>query len=214
MKEKILKDLESLPYFTKRALMVIENIKERALSENIQRWIHHGFLIRLKNGLYVTKTYVDRSLHDTGYLELIANKLVMPSYLSLDYILQKNGLLTEATYSITSVTSKSTRQYTNKLGTFTYSTLHSKLYFGFKKVSYGKNAVYEAEIFKALFDYFYLRLAGTNLESKEAIEELRINWGNLNSGEFDNFCKTIEKNGTKKMARIIPFLKEAYEHPH
>lgn len=210
MKEKTLKNLESLPFFTKSALMVIEEIGPKALYENIRRWVQKGLLIRLKNGLYVTKTCVDRSLHDERYLELVANKLVIPSYVSLEYVLQKHGLLTEATFAVTSVTTKSTRRYTNKLGIFTYSTLNQGLYFGFKRQSYGKNTIYEAELFKALFDYFYLRQGALSPEKGETIGEMRINWSNLGKREFRNFCKTVEKKGTGKMVKMIPLLEEAY----
>lgn len=210
MNEKTLKGLESLPFFTKSALMVIEKIHPKALYENIQRWVTKGILIRLKNGLYVTKTYVDRSLHDERYVELVANKLVFPSYISLEYVLQKHGLLTEATFAMTSVTTKTTRQYTNKLGIFTYSTLKRNLYFGFKRQSYGKNTIDEAELSKALFDYFYLRLSGLDPERLSAVEEARINWSNLEKKEFLNFCKTVKKSGTDKMAKMIPLLEELH----
>ncbi len=193
MDRKIINHLESLPYFTKISLLIIEDLKPKALSQNIQRWVDQGLLIRLKNGLYATKTYVDRSLHEERYFELIANKLVMPSYLSLEYVLQKRGLLTEGTYAITSVTSKSTRHYTNKLGVFTYSTLHRNLYFGFHRVYFGKNIIFEAELSKALFDYLYLRLSWLSLENRSTIEELRVNWSQLNKGEFVQFCKIIKK---------------------
>lgn len=212
MNEKILYSLESLPFFTKSALMVREEIDPKALYENIQRWVKKGSLIRLKNGLYVTKTCVDRSLRDERYLELVANKLVIPSYVSLEYVLQKHGLLTEATFAVTSVTTKTTRQYTNKLGAFTYSTLNQDLYFGFKRQSYGKNTIDTAEPFKALFDYFYLRLQHLDPERGETVEEARINWSNLEKKEFRNFCKIVEKKGTRKMVKMIPLLKEAHGH--
>lgn len=212
MNEKILIPLESLPFFTKRALMVMEPVGEKTLSENIQRWVKKGTVVRLKNGLYVTKTHVDRFFSDGRYVELVANKLVIPSYLSLDYVLQKHGLLTEATYSITSVTTKSTRQYANKLGFFSYFSIHPDLYFGFEKKGFGKQTVFEAKISKALFDYFYLRLPGLPPGNKSVLEELRINWGNVSPENFRDFCSLLKWK--KNMAKTIPLLEEIYEQTH
>lgn len=210
MNKSITKNLESLPFFSKSTLTAFESIKTRALYQNLQRWVSSGHIIRLKNGLYVTKTFVDRFLHDPSYVELLANKLVIPSYLSLEYTLQKNNLLTEATFTITSVTLKTTRHYQNNLGFFVYHHLDQKFYFGFRKRSYGRNIIYEATPAKALFDFFYLRLAGLDPQDISTIEELRINWSQLNQGAFDELCQIILKSDIQKMIKLIPLLKEIY----
>lgn len=212
MNEKTLQNLETLPFFTKVALSIVEETRPATLDQNVQRWVIKGLLIRLKNGLYVTKTYVDRTHRDERYLGLIANKLAMPSYLSLENVLQKHGLLTEATYSITSITTKTTRRYKNKLGLFTYKTIKPSLYFGYKRVSYGNNFFYEAEISKALFDYFYMRLPNYSPEDPRPIEEERINWSNVNKKEFKNFVAIIRKSRIKRMIRLIPLLEDIYGH--
>lgn len=210
MDVKKLTHLESLPFFSKTALSILEPIKPKALHEDLRRWVNSGRLIRLKNGFYVTKTYVDRFLQDPAYLELVANKLAMPSYLSLDYVLQKNGLLTEATFPITPVTLKTTRRYKNDLGVFDYRHLHPRLYFGFERRRYGRNAVYEATVPKALFDFLYLRLAGLDPKDVSTLDEMRINWSGMDRTSFQEFRNIILKSGVKKMAALIPALKEVY----
>lgn len=210
MKKNIIKQLESLPFFTIAALKSWENLKTKALYENLQRWVRGGDLLRLKNGLYVTKTYVDRFFHDPSYTELIANKLTLPSYLSLDYVLQKKGMLTEATYTITSVTLKTTRDYQNRLGTFTYHHLHERLYFGFIQKSYGKNMIYEATLAKALFDFLYLRLSHLDPNDFSTLDELRLNWSQMDASTFHEVRNIIDRSQIKKMQKLIPLLKEAY----
>lgn len=211
MNKNVLKNLESLPFFTNVSILAYEDVKPKALYQNIYRWVNSGLIIRLKNGLYVTKTFVDRSIYDRSYLELIANKLVMPSYLSLEYVLQKHGLLTEATFVISSVTIKSTRRYTNKLGAFFYFTMGEKLYFDFETHGYGKNIIYEASKSKALFDYMYLRLAALNPKDISTIVELRINWSNLGRSDFQAFREIIKKSGIKKMIQMIHLFEEVYD---
>lgn len=210
MKENIIKHLESLPFFSISSLQSFENIKRRALYENLQRWTKNGSLIRLKNGLYVTKTYVDRFLHENAYIEFMANTLLSPSYLSLEYVLQKNGLLTESTYTITSVTLKTTRSYQNQMGSFVYQHLHKRHYFGFVQKSYGQNHIYEATLPKALFDFLYLRLSFLDPKDISTLAELRINWSELDHASFLELQKIIRNSGVKKMQKLISYLEELY----
>lgn len=210
MKKAILRQLEPLPFFSTTSLRVFEEIRPRALYQDIQRWVRTSDIIRLKNGLYVTKTHVDRFLHDKSYLELVANKLAAPSYLSLDYVLQKYSLLTEATFVVTSITLKTTRRYENDLGTFEYHHLHPGLYFGFKQHRFGKNIIYEATASKALFDFLYLRLASLDPQDASTLDALRINWSELDKPSFNELRRTILKSNSKKLGKIIPMLEEIY----
>lgn len=212
MNETILKRVEPLPFFSKAALATIEDIQPKALYQNLQRWVKSGLIIRLKNGLYVTRTHADRSLHDPSYLELVANKLAMPSYLSLEYVLQKNGLLTEATFPITSVTLKTTRRYKNSLGAFHFHHLKKRLYFGFEQRRYGGNLIYEATPAKALFDFLYLRLAGLDPKDISTLEEMRINWSELDRTSIKELRETILKSGVRKMVTMIPLMEKIYHY--
>lgn len=202
MNEKTLNNLELLPFFTKTALLAFTPARPEALNQNVKRWTKSGLILRLKNGLYVTKTYVDRSMHDPAYLGLVANRLVIPSYLSLEYVLQKYNLLTEATFAVTSVTPKTTRRYMNTLGSFYYHSVKTDLFFGFETKQYGKNVIYEASPAKALFDYLYLHT--TRLDSEKEIDELRINWASMEPKQRRLFCDIIKKSGIKKMTAFLP----------
>ncbi len=210
MKRLVLHELDSLPFFSITSLKVLEEIHPKALYQNLQRWVRSGDIIRLKNGLYVTKTHVDRFLHDRFYLERVANKLAAPSYLSLEYVLQKQGLLTEATFPITSITLKTTRRFQNRLGAFEYRHLHPRLYFGFIQRRYGKNSIYEATASKALFDFLYLRLASLDPKDPSTLDALRINWSELDPSSFNTLRQAILKSSVKKLANMIPLLEEIY----
>jgi len=56
-------------------------------------------------------------------LPLIANQLYGPSYVSLDYALSHYGLIPEAVYQITSVTTRRSKTYDTPLGRFSYERL-------------------------------------------------------------------------------------------
>ena len=76
-----------------------------------------GVLIRLKRGLYVVSPEISGKPLS---LELIANHIYGPSYVSLHYALRYYGLIPEGVYTLTSVTSHHTRTFENSLARFTY----------------------------------------------------------------------------------------------
>ena len=58
--------------------------------------------MRLKKGIYVSKSYID-SVNRDVYGEFVANILYEPSYLSLEYVLLGYGVIIEAVKNFTSV---------------------------------------------------------------------------------------------------------------
>src|SRR4030042_1907913 len=94
----------------------------------------------------------------------VSTILLPHSYLSLEYVLQQRGILTEITYPVTAITIKNTRTILNSLGTFVYRHIQPHLYFGFQIMeSYGVPYA-QASTAKALFDYLYLRPLPADLE--------------------------------------------------
>lgn len=76
-----------------------------------------GDLIRLKRGLYVVSPEISgRNLS----LELIANHLYGPSYVSMETALRFYGLIPEAVHITASMTTKPSRNFANSLGQFEY----------------------------------------------------------------------------------------------
>ncbi len=78
-----------------------------------------GSLIRLKKGLYVVSPSV------TGKelsVELIANHIYGPSYVSMESALRFYGLIPETVYNTFSMTLKRSRTFSNSLGQFIYTS--------------------------------------------------------------------------------------------
>ena len=86
------------------------NEKVRALEKD-------GQLIRLKRGLYV----VDEQISGKPInVRLCANHIYGPSYVSLQWALRWYVLIPERVFTMTSITTKRSREFENKLGRFTY----------------------------------------------------------------------------------------------
>ena len=78
MKKSILKDNLKTLFLTKDMLRLLSDENEEAINKSITRWIKSGDLVKLKNGLYISKTNVDSYSATEGFTELIANKLRTP----------------------------------------------------------------------------------------------------------------------------------------
>ena len=88
-----LEKINNLSYFDIETLNQVINVSRNSLYANIKRWIKAGRIIQLKKGLYVTNQYINQVRNKQIYLEFLANKLKSPSYLSLQYVLQKYDIL-------------------------------------------------------------------------------------------------------------------------
>lgn len=203
------KELENLPYFNKYTAGVLIGKKGRNLDKKIEQLIKKGYLLSLKNGLYVSSVFVDRT-DKSNYQEYIANILRYPSYLSLEYVLSIYGLIPEGVYALTSVTLKSSRVFNNFLGTFIYRNIKPELFYGFIEKDFNDKKIKMATVAKALFDFLYFK----KLEriNKAVIEDLRINFDNFKSKDSQEFSRYVLKSKSKKMAKILKIFKEFYDY--
>lgn len=200
-------ELEKLPYFNKKTASVLIGKKNWNLDKKINQLKKKGYLVNLKNGLYVSTVYLNLQTNKNIYCQYIANILRYPSYLSLEYVLSENNLIPEAVYIWTSVTSKSPRQYKNPLGVFVYKNIKESLFAGFKKRKVGEFKLTIASLAKALFDYLYLkRNLGVDLEF-ELKEGLRINWLNFSGSDLRELEKYVESSQSGKMKKILKIIK-------
>ncbi len=89
-------------------------------NDKIARWLATGELVQLRKGLYV----LGAPWRSTPVsLPLVANVLFGPSYVSLEFALGAHGLIPEGVATLTSVTTRRSRQVTTPLGVFSYTHL-------------------------------------------------------------------------------------------
>lgn len=208
MKLSDLKPLEKTPCFTKNALRQLHKGASVSLDRDIQNWTKRGVLVSLKRGLYTLRAFADGERDRGAFIEYVANKSVQPSYLSCDYVLQKHALLTEAVFSITSVTTKSTRDFQNGMGAFKYYSVAQRLFAGFIQKPYGGNTILIATKAKAFVDYIYLRQYMFTDFTKNETEELRVNHDELTLKDKREIAKWFRLCNTKKMYAIYECLKK------
>ncbi len=183
---------------------------EENLNTNLKYWKKNDLIIQVKKGLYLLKKRYEQEGSKQSYLEYISNKIYEPSYLSTEYIMNKYGLLTEAVYNITSVTTKKTKIFKNKLGLFTYQSITPKLYRGFFTKRFNNAFISEAEKAKAVFDFLYLKFLKETLISEKAVKELRINWENMTKKEFQSLINYVKKSKSQRVFKLIKLIEKIY----
>jgi len=203
------KELEALPYFTKSQAGLLIGKSDRNLDGKLAQLSRLGYLISLKKNLYVTDTFLN-SVDRSYYTELIANTLRSPSYLSLEYVLAKSGLIPEGVFALESITLKSSRAYTNLLGHFSYHSLKPSLFTGYHQITWDDKVVLEATSAKALFDWLYLKKM---LDVRaELTHDLRLNWGHFSSADYREFTQYVDLSHSPKMQQISRIIQELYAH--
>ena len=210
MKTSQLDILANLLIFTKETLRQLEGDGDR-LDFNIKYWLKKGRIIALKRGVYVLKDKWEKEANKDDYLEYIANQLYQPSYLSGEYVMSKHGLLTEAVYGITSMTTKTTKTFINSLGNFTYYSLSPALLLGYEVKKTSSFSVAIARKSKAVFDFLYLRFIKDVPVNIKTIEELRINWENMNKAELDELLQYGKKTKSVRIKQVIDIIQHNYD---
>jgi len=170
---------------------------------SITDWIEKGYVIRLKKGVYVLREKDRRQKISRSYM---ANHLYSPSYISLEYALQYYGFIPERVYSITSVSSKKTSEFSNQEGNFSYKHVKTEVFSDFVSIkdSYGNN-FFIATPEKALLDFLYLKVRYVkNIEAD--IFDVSYRMQHLENIDCDKLRAISKKFKQKKMSWLTDML--------
>lgn len=146
----------------------------------ISRWVSSGVLIQLRRGYYLLAPRYRKREPDLHYL---ANLLVAPSYISLEYALGYYGLIPEYVAGITSITTGRPQTRETPIARFEYRHIAIRYYFGYETLEPdGMVPVDIATPEKALLDLIYFTpgrvdesfFDSIRLQNFETIDEARL----------------------------------------
>lgn len=146
--------------------------------------------VKLRNGFYALRSEVPHELE-------IANRLYEPSYVSFEYALAYYRLIPETVYTVTSATTKITREFTVEGKSYEYSRIKKKAYTGYQLISEGGAKMLIAVPEKALADYLYF----VDLKLKSLNERLRT--AKVNGKELLRYARLFNREGLVKIVREI-----------
>ena len=208
------KALAAMPYVTKQNLGVLLDVSSATLDYRVRRMQKEGNLIPLRAGLYVpTPSWQAADATPGGkqrLLEYLSSIVRFPSYISLEYVLERAGLIPESPFAITCVTQKTPRVYVTPIGTFLYRQIRKPgLFAGYDTEAYRGLEIAIASPGKALFDALYLRPFRKPQDMTAYLLEIgRFNWEALAPRDRRKFTALVHKTRIPKMERILAILQK------
>jgi len=117
---------KAIPYEEVNTAMLRQALSGYASPDDkIGDMVRRGELLRVRKGLYaIAPEYRQSALS----LEILANTLYGPSYLSLEYALSWYGMIPERVTELTSVCLGRTRLFPTEVGNFSYCSIKSSAY--------------------------------------------------------------------------------------
>jgi predicted transcriptional regulator of viral defense system len=172
------KQLQLLPsdYVTFGDLKALLKVNDNALYAQVKRALKEGHLTRLKKEIYRRGGYLEKAKPHPFEM---AHAIFWPSYISLESALSFHGLIPEAVFNTTCVTTKKTTTVKNKFGVFMYRKVPSIHFFlGVSREVENDVIFFIATPWKAIADYIYCYKK--NWVDKTPLEEsLRIDLNDL-----------------------------------
>lgn len=214
----ILPALNKLPFFTIEGFKQL--VEEQAVEVEyapvtLYRWMKAGKIIQIKKGVYLTRWFYETYRGEADFAPTISAIIRPQSYVSLAYVLQRHGILTEVTYSVTAVSMKSPRTIENSLGTFSYRYIKPGLYTGYQVHDFHSIPFASASLAKALFDYLYFYPLSQTIKRQDydLVEDLRLNLDDFTQEEQEEFAGYVSLSRMAKMERILEVLRRTTWRP-
>ena len=176
--------------FTPREFCGVLEIPYKTGAVFLSRNLKSGLFIKLRNNYYMLK---DSHLP----LYAIANKLYQPSYVSLETALSHYGIIPEVVYTVTSVTTKPTREFKTAKSVFSYQRIKKSVFAGYSPVTIEGHVVLLAEPEKALADYLYF------VDLKKASMNDRLNLKDIRKGKLLGFIDAFRRKSLQKKVKEI-----------
>lgn len=164
------KKIEQLPYFeTKELRLVLGKDFLGSMLINLKNWVNKGHLVMLRRGLYVFSEEAENA--DSL---IFATKIYQPSYVSMEMALGYYGIIPEAVFTVTSVTTRKTKKFKTPFGNFSYQKIKKEAFGGYETKKQGKISFNLALPEKAVVDFLYLNRNILN-GSREQFRSYRFN---------------------------------------
>lgn len=182
-------------------LLLAGDVDPRHVRRQLSRWTQAGRLYQLRRGLYaLAPPYQKTRPHPF----LVANRIVRPSYVSLQSALAYYGLIPEHVPVVTSVTTGRPGRWETPLGAYAFRHIKTDLFFGYRLTDLGgEQAAFVATPEKALLDLVYLQPGG---DAPTYLRELRLQ--NLDRSDPDKLLHLAERFGRPKVLRATECIIE------
>jgi hypothetical protein len=179
----------------------------------VHRACQAGEVLRLKPGLFVLGPPYRKS---EPHPFVVAAVLHSPSHISLESALAHYGLIPEAVFQVSSVTTARSREFTTPLGVFSFSRVPAQApRAGVETVEVARNAwAFIASPLRAIADAVYLNKEITWRHNGLGYltESLRIEEDDLRSLSFGALDEILDSIRSRRVQAYLKGLKGAFNH--
>ena len=178
--------------------------------DKIGDMVSRGELLRLRRGLYAVSPASRRSALS---LEILANALYGPSYLSLEYALSWYGMIPERVTELTSVCLGRSRSFATAVGTFSYCSLKKLAYvdgFDIMPLDDGRSflmAVREKALVDLVENRRHVRIASMKDMAVRLLEDMRMDESTLWELNLERVEAFAAHYGSVKTNLLVRFLR-------
>ncbi|MCL4554875.1 MAG: hypothetical protein M1565_07085 [Actinobacteria bacterium] len=199
-REDLLRIVGDEPLFT-TGMLLGPGTDVRDVHKQLSRWKSGGLVVQLRRGLYALSDLY-RSADPHPYE--ISNMLTPGSYVSLETVLADVGLIPEAVFVTTAVTTGRQASRKTLFGTFVYHHVKESLFWGYVHVGLpGKRSAFIASPEKALLDLAYLR---SGSDAPGFARELRLQ--HLDMIDEARLLRYAERFASRKVTRFAANIAE------
>ena len=131
----------------------IRKIDSNFHQPQLMDWLKRGFIKSFAGEYYLL---ADQEM-DESLRFMLANRLYEPSYISLESALAYYHIIPESVLSVTSISSRKSKQFESEWGIFYYRSVKPLYMFGYEVIEIAPDRKYSmASLEKAVLDYLYL----------------------------------------------------------
>jgi Predicted transcriptional regulator len=178
--------------------------------DKIGDMVRQGELIRLRRGFYaVAPAYRQKPLS----LEIIANRLYGPSYLSMEYALSWHGMIPERVTELTSVCLGRSRSFNTEVGIFSFISVKQLTYaegydlFDLPDGRHFLMAVREKALVDIIANRRNVSLTSVGEVRTRLLDDLRMDTATLLDLDLERVERFSELYGSMKTGLLAKFLK-------
>ena len=191
--ERLMEIVGDQPVF-ETSLLLAGDVDRTNVQRQLSRWNKMGRLYQLRRGLYALAPPFQKV---KPHPFLVANRMVQPSYVSLQSALAHFGLIPEVVAVTTSVTTLRPGRWDTPLGSYAFRHVKTELFQDYRLLEVAdEQQAFVASPEKALLDLVYLE---PRADSHTYLKELRLQ--NLEVLDLDRLQDHAELTSSPKLQR-------------
>jgi predicted transcriptional regulator of viral defense system len=192
------------------ALLLAGDVDRADVHRQLSRWKKAGLVIQLRKGVYaLAEPHRKIAVHPF----VAANRLVMPSYVSMHSALSHHGMIPDLVPTTTSVTPARPGRFATALGVYSFQHIKQDWFWGYEQIALpdGQRA-FVASPEKALLDLVHLQ---TGVDLRAHLQGLRLqNLDRLDPRKLVDLARRAHSPRLERAAMVLSQIRLEQEQEY